>query len=378
MKKILITGGAGFIGSNLCLKLVEKNYEVTVIDSLSEQIHGSNPLINSALYNSVKDKIVFIYDTILNSESLEKAIGDNEIIVHLAAETGTGQSMYDIHNYVNVNSTGTALLLDILANKKNSVKKLIVSSSRALYGEGKYLNSKNEAVYPLARLDKNMEKGIFDLIDLETNQKLKLLATDELSKIHPSSVYGITKQNQEDLIMTVCPTIGISSVALRYQNVYGAGQSLKNPYTGILSIFSNLIRQYKPINIFEDGLESRDFVYIDDVVDATILAIENEKSNNQIFNVGTGRANTVIEVAQTLIKNYSITVDLNITGNYRLGDIRHNFADITKIKSMLGFMPKVSFETGIDKFTKWVLSQEVEQDLYEKSLMELKSKGLLK
>lgn len=378
MKKILITGGAGFIGSNLCLKLVEKNYEVTVIDSLSEQIHGSNPLINSALYNSVKDKIVFIYDTILNPESIEKAIGDNEIIVHLAAETGTGQSMYDIHNYVNVNSTGTALLLDILANKKNSVKKLIVSSSRALYGEGKYLNSKNEAVYPLARLDTNMEKGIFDLIDLETNQKLKLLATDELSKIHPSSVYGITKQNQEDLIMTVCPTIGISSVALRYQNVYGAGQSLKNPYTGILSIFSNLIRQYKPINIFEDGLESRDFVYIDDVVDATILAIENEKSNNQIFNVGTGRANTVIEVAQTLIKNYSITVDLNITGNYRLGDIRHNFADITKIKSMLGFMPKVSFETGIDKFTKWVLSQEVEQDLYEKSLMELKSKGLLK
>ena len=378
MKKILITGGAGFIGSNLCLKLVEKNYEVTVIDSLSEQIHGSNPLINSALYNSVKDKIVFIYDTILNSESLEKAIGDNEIIVHLAAETGTGQSMYDIHNYVNVNSTGTALLLDILANKKNSVKKLIVSSSRALYGEGKYLNSKNEAVYPLARLDKNMEKGIFDLIDLETNQKLKLLATDELSKIHPSSVYGITKQNQEDLIMTVCPTIGISPVALRYQNVYGAGQSLKNPYTGILSIFSNLIRQYKPINIFEDGLESRDFVYIDDVVDATILAIENEKSNNQIFNVGTGRANTVIEVAQTLIKNYSITVDLNITGNYRLGDIRHNFADITKIKSMLGFIPKVSFETGIDKFAKWVLSQEVEQDLYEKSLMELKSKGLLK
>jgi dTDP-L-rhamnose 4-epimerase len=378
MKKILITGGAGFIGSNLCLKLVEKNYEVTVIDSLSEQIHGSNPLINSALYNSVKDKIVFIYDTILNPESIEKAIGDNEIIVHLAAETGTGQSMYDIHNYVNVNSTGTALLLDILANKKNSVKKLIVSSSRALYGEGKYLNSKNEAVYPLARLDTNMEKGIFDPIDLETNQKLKLVATDELSKIHPSSVYGITKQNQEDLIMTVCPTIGISPVALRYQNVYGAGQSLKNPYTGILSIFSNLIRQYKPINIFEDGLESRDFVYIDDVVDATILAIENEKSNNQIFNVGTGRANTVIEVAQTLIKNYSITVDLNITGNYRLGDIRHNFADITKIKSMLGFMPKVSFETGIDKFTKWVLSQEVEQDLYEKSLMELKSKGLLK
>jgi dTDP-L-rhamnose 4-epimerase len=378
MKKILITGGAGFIGSNLCLKLVEKNYEVTVIDSLSEQIHGSNPLINSALYNSVKDKIVFIYDTILNPESIEKAIGDNEIIVHLAAETGTGQSMYDIHNYVNVNSTGTALLLDILANKKNSVKKLIVSSSRALYGEGKYLNSKNEAVYPLARLDTNMEKGIFDPIDLETNQKLKLVATDELSKIHPSSVYGITKQNQEDLIMTVCPTIGISPVALRYQNVYGAGQSLKNPYTGILSIFSNLIRQYKPINIFEDGLESRDFVYIDDVVDATILAIENEKSNNQIFNVGTGRANTVIEVAQTLIKNYLITVDLNITGNYRLGDIRHNFADITKIKSMLGFMPKVSFETGIDKFTKWVLSQEVEQDLYEKSLMELKSKGLLK
>lgn len=179
------------------------------------------------------------------------------------------------------------------------------------------------------------------------SSELELVATDEESKIHPSSVYGITKQNQEQMVLTVCSSMGIAGVAFRYQNVYGPGQSLKNPYTGILSIFSTQIKNGNKINIFEDGKESRDFVYIDDVVEATILGLEKEEANNQVFNVGTGIATSVITVADQLVKNYNIDVPITISGNYRLGDIRHNYADLTKIKKYLGFEPKVSFEEGI-------------------------------
>lgn len=378
MKKVLITGGAGFIGSNLISKLVEKNYTITVIDSLSEQIHGQDPLNHSPLYISIKDKINFIYDTILNRKSLENAIGDNEIILHLAAETGTGQSMYNIHNYVDVNSNGTALLLDILANTKTKVHKMVVASSRAIYGEGRYLNQKGEFVFPKSRSESNLKKGKFDLLDFDDETPLRLLSTTEDSNIHPTSVYGITKQTQEDLVMTVCPTIGISPVALRYQNVYGVGQSLKNPYTGILSIFSTLIRENKEINIFEDGEESRDFIYIEDVVDATISAIESDKANNQVFNVGTGVPTKVIDVAKQLLNNYNIDVPVKISGNYRVGDIRHNFADITKIANLLNFNPQYNFETGLKKMTDWVINQPIEMSLYQKSIEEMRQKGLLK
>ena len=178
--------------------------------------------------------------------------------------------------------------------------------------------------------------------------------------------------------MTVCPTIGIAPVAFRYQNVYGAGQSLSNPYTGILSIFSTQIRNGNGIKIFEDGKETRDFVYIDDVVDATIRGLEMEDANGEIFNVGTGEATDVLTVANTLINAYGIDVPVTVTGNFRLGDIRHNFADLTKINSKLGFVPQVSFEQGIKKFTDWVLQQEVQEDNLEKSLEEMKKKGLYK
>lgn len=178
--------------------------------------------------------------------------------------------------------------------------------------------------------------------------------------------------------MTVCPTIGIAPVAFRYQNVYGPGQSLKNPYTGILSIFSTQIKNGNGINIFEDGKETRDFVYIDDVVDATILGIEKEEANNEVFNVGTGVATDVISVATNLIKNYGVDVPVAVSGNYRLGDIRHNYADLTKINSKLGFTPKYSFEDGLKEFTNWVNTQEVEKDNYQKSIDEMKAKGLYK
>lgn len=374
--KILITGGAGFIGSNLALALIERGHTITVLDNLSPQIHGNDPK-QSQLYLSIKDKVNFIEGCVTETKSWEESIQDNEVIVHLAAETGTGQSMYDIEKYSTVNIHGTSLLLDYLTNKKNEVKKLVVASSRAIYGEGKYLHSKLGAVYPKQRLETEMLLKKFDptLSDFEP---LTLVGTDENSQIHPTSFYGLTKQFQEQMVMTMCPTINISPVAFRYQNVYGPGQSLSNPYTGILSIFSTQIRNNSNINIFEDGLESRDFVYISDVVNATILGIEKEAANNEVFNVGTGIAINVQTVADKLIENYQSKVKTNVTGQFRIGDIRHNYADLNKIKEKLGFTPKISFDEGMKSFVKWVLDQEIEDNLYNKAITEMAEKGLLK
>ena len=377
MKNILITGGAGFIGSNLALKLISKGYTVTVLDNLSPQIHGDNPKETSPLFLSIKDKVKFIEGTVTNIEDWKKALEGQDVIVHYAAETGTGQSMYEVQKYIDVNITGTSLMLELLVNGDYNVKKVVVASSRSIYGEGKYMSKELGAVYPKHRVAEDMDKGDFEP-NYSNSSSLTLVATDEDSKIHPSSVYGITKQNQEQMVLTVCPTIGIAGVAFRYQNVYGPGQSLKNPYTGILSIFSTQIKNGNGINIFEDGKESRDFVYIDDVVDATILGIEKEEANNQVFNVGTGVATDVITVANSLCKNYGVEVPITISGNYRLGDIRHNFADLTKISSTLGFEPKFSFEQGLQQFTDWVNTQEVQEDKYQKSIDEMKAKGLYK
>lgn len=377
MKNILITGGAGFIGSNLALKLLHKGYFITVLDNLSTQIHGENPEKTSPLYNSIKDKVNFIKGDVTVIEDWKKAINNQDAIIHFAAETGTGQSMYEVEKYVKVNVQGTALMLDFLVNNKTNVNKVIVASSRSIYGEGKYLSKTLGDVYPKHRKELDMEKGDFD-VKYPNTDVLELVATDEESKIHPSSVYGITKQNQEQMVMTVCPTVGIAPVAFRYQNVYGPGQSLSNPYTGILSIFSTQIKNGNGINIFEDGNESRDFVFIDDIVDATILGLEKEEANGEVFNVGTGVATDVITVAKTLIASYGIDVSISITGNYRIGDIRHNYACLKKIEKALGFTPKIDFERGISNFTSWVDMQEVKEDNYEKSIAEMKKKGMYK
>jgi len=378
MNKVLITCGAGFIGSNLALQLLQKGYTVTVLDNLSEQIHGSKPEENSPLYNSIKGKVNFIKGTVTSREDWQKVIANNEVIIHLAAETGTGQSMYQVSHYIDTNIGGTAIMLDILANNKTNVQKVVIASSRAIYGEGKYLSAELGAVYPPHRKAADMDNGMFEVTYPGASTPLQLVATDEDSTIHPSSVYGITKQNQEQMVMLVCKSIGIAGVAFRYQNVYGPGQSLSNPYTGILSIFSTLIKNKKPINIFEDGKESRDFVYIDDVVAATALGIEKQEADGEIFNVGSGTPVSVMEVAQQLVKHYGIDVPLQVTGNYRLGDIRHNYADTNKIERLLGFKPSVSFAEGIKKFTDWVNNQTITESKYDQSVQEMKAKGLMK
>lgn len=380
LKNILITGGAGFIGSNLSLKLLEKGYNVTILDNLHPQIHGENPEKTSPLYQSIKDKVHFIKGDVINKCDWQNALQSQHIIVHLAAETGTGQSMYEIERYTQVNVNGTAILLDYLTNEKNNIEKVVVASSRAVYGEGKYFSDKmKQYFYPKTRVNEDLDNGIFEPRNpLDKNEFLQAVATDENSLIQPTSIYGLTKYHQEQALMICCKSLNIPCVAFRYQNVYGPGQSLTNPYTGILSIFSTRIKQQKFINIFEDGEESRDFVFIDDVINATILGIEDTTKENAIYNIGTGKATSVLEVAELLMKNYGIEIPLDISGQYRKGDIRHNFADITYINERLGFAPKIDFATGIQLFCKWVNDQSVLEDQYENSMNEMKAKGLMK
>lgn len=376
MANVLITGGAGFIGSNLALRLTDRGHSVRVLDTLSPQIHGPVPL-ESPLFLSIRDKVDFIQGDVTSAADLRKALASQTAIVHLAAETGTGQSMYQIEKYMRVNVGGTAILLDLLANEPHAVSRVVVASSRSIYGEGKYSSPTFGEVYPGHRSADDMMKGDF-AVKYKGSADLTPMPTDEESKIHPSSVYGISKQTQEQLVMTVCPSIGIESVALRYQNVFGPGQSLSNPYTGILSIFSNLIMHGRPINVFEDGQESRDFVFIGDAVSATVAALENASAAGEIFNVGTGVPTDVMTVAKLLMKTLNGTSEIVISGNFRAGDIRHNYASLNKVEKLLGFTPSVSFEQGLDKFCAWVRTMALVESKYDASLKEMKDRGLLK
>lgn len=377
MARVLITGGAGFIGSALSARFVRGGYDVTVLDSLSEQIHGPRPQTTSSLFQSLADEVRFVRGDVTRAEDLRDALTGASIVVHLAAETGTGQSMYEIDRYTTVNVGGTSKLLDILANEQHDVTRMLVASSRSIYGEGAYRNPAGEVVYPGHRNAAALDKGDFD-VHVAPGDNLSVIPTDESATLHPSSVYGITKQMQEALVMTVCSAIGMEAVALRYQNVYGPGQSLRNPYTGILSIFSTLIREGKSINVFEDGEESRDFVYIADVVEATYRAATVPGATGHVLNVGSGVRTSVTQVVEGLIREFGVDVPVRVSGNYRLGDIRHNFADLTKMRHLLGEWELTTFDRGLSEFVRWVMTQEVSADGYERSLREMADRNLLK
>lgn len=376
-QRILVTGGAGFIGSRLSLALLARGHGVRVLDSLSPQIHGADPL-QSTLYRSIAGKLDFRRGDVTRRDDLESALAGIDTVIHLAAETGTGQSMYAIRHYTDVNIGGTALLLDLIANGGFPVKRLVVASSRAVVGEGKYHCPEHGVCCPDARADADMAAGRFEPRCPVCGTDLGMLPTDEDSALRPSSVYGVTKLTQEQMVLTVGKALGISAIAYRYQNVYGPGQSLSNPYTGILSIFSTRIRNGSPINIFEDGRESRDFVYIDDVVAATVLGIEFPQPINQVFNVGSGIATDVLTVAHTLRQLLGGSSEISVSGQYRAGDIRHNVADLARISRVLGYRPAVPFAEGLGRFAAWVRGEAMPQDRYEDSLAELQAKGLLK
>jgi dTDP-L-rhamnose 4-epimerase len=372
--KVLITGGAGFIGQNLAKHLLAEGNKVRILDNFSPQIHGDKQILPQFLAENTE----LIVGDVRDRELFSNALRDQEVVVHLAAETGTGQSMYRVEHYEDVNLKGTAILCDYLMNSKSSrVQKVIVASSRAIYGEGKYCCPEHGMVYPSMRSVSSLKKRVYEPLCPICKTEVTVLATDEQSKTEPSSFYGLTKLMQEKMILLFAEVLGISAYALRYQNVYGPGQSLNNPYTGILAIFSNQARDNLPIYIFEDGLESRDFVHIDDVIQATCDCITHQPHLVEAFNVGSGERISVNQVVQYIKEYFGSSSEVQITGQFREGDIRHNFADISKIRSMLQFNPTWTFQHGIGDFLKWVDTQDSNTNMYEKSLLELKERGLL-
>lgn len=381
MTKLLITGGAGFIGNAIIDYLTQtKAFEIVVLDCFSKQIHGEH-FEASYLFKNIQNKAKIIHGDVRNKEDLKKALEGVDYVIHLAAETGTGQSMYEITRYTDVNLMGTANLLDLIVNEKIPVKKIILASSRSVYGEGLYQCKTHGNVVPSFRDVSDMASGDFSNKCPICHGHVDLLATHEASPITPISYYAYTKYAQEKMLETMCPMMGVEYTIFRYQNVYGPGQSLNNPYTGILSIFSKLLLADKPINIFEDGLESRDFVHVSDIAIATCSALTNEKTNAQIINVGTGESISVIEVAETMKRLYGSNSVIKVTGDFRKGDIRHNRADITRLKTLCEVQPQYKFEQGIQEFTKWASNELKDEDLvndekrYQASLDELLKTG---
>lgn len=371
---VLITGGAGFIGSRLARQLVTQGARVTVVDNLSEQIHGAGADFSAELQALARCVRGDIGDRAL----METLVDGQEVIVHLAAETGTGQSMYAVEHYAQVNLQGTALLLDILVNRRPAaLRKLIVASSRAVYGEGQYRCEEHGTVYPAARTAAAMSRGEFEPTCPHCGRIVTVEATAEATPFGPSSFYGLTKQVQEQMVLMFASALGIDGFALRYQNVYGPGQSLSNPYTGILAVFSNLVRQGKGLNIFEDGQESRDFVYVDDVVDATAACARPDVHGIRALNVGSGVRTTVLEVAHAIIEHFRADVPVQVSGAFRVGDIRHNVADIGAITALTGFQPRWNFRDGLHQFLRWAEGHEASDAGYERSLKELAERGLM-
>jgi dTDP-L-rhamnose 4-epimerase len=371
---VLITGGAGFIGTHLSRTLLERGHSITVLDNFSPQIHGRITELPTDLRNSVR----LVRGDVRDASIWASTVPGHGAIVNLAAETGTGQSMYEITKYEQVNVAGTSLLYDLLAsNPSHGVERIVVASSRAVYGEGAYNCEEHGLVYPSPRSSAEKVKGFYDPVCELCGSACKPVPTRENAPFHPLSFYGLTKQVQEQMTLLFAQTMGIPSIALRYQNVYGPGQSLKNPYTGILAIFSNQARANEPIYIFEDGKESRDFVYITDVVDATCRAVEIPFEGAGVLNVGTGTPVSVSQVVDEIVNYFRSESNVSISGSFREGDIRHACADITRLRNVLDFVPACEFTVGIRKFLAWALSQDLQPSAYELSLAEMRQRGLL-
>ena len=381
MEKVLITGGSGFIGNAIVEKMKNK-YEIVVLDNFSPQIHGDN-YENSYLYQNIKNKCKIIKGDVRNYEDLKVALEGVDYIIHLAAETGTGQSMYEINRYTDVNIKGTSNLLEVILKNKLPIKKIILSSSRSVYGEGMYFCEEDGIVVPKSREIDDMKSKDFEVKCPICGGAVELRNTTEECPLTPISFYAYTKLAQEKMLEVMCPTMNIPYTIFRYQNVYGAGQSLNNPYTGILSIFSKLLLKNKRLNIFEDGKESRDFVHVSDVAAITSNALDNIASNYQHINVGSGEKISVIQIAETLKRLYGSDSKIIISGDFRKGDIRHNVADGDRAKELCGFKPEYTFESGMQEFTAWVNKQNKENnfnssdDLFEDSINEMKETGML-
>jgi dTDP-L-rhamnose 4-epimerase len=375
MHRVLVTGAAGFIGTHLVQELLGRGLHIRALDNLSQQIHGAD-----GSFPAWRDhpQVEVMHASVTDPDIWEAALADVDGVVHLAAETGTGQSMYQIAHYNAVNTQATATMMEAIVGH-GAIRRLVLSSSRSIYGEGAYYcgSCGLEPVYPSPRTAAALRHGEWDQPCPLCGAAMQVCPTTEDAPARPSSVYAATKLAQEDLVRIVAGANDIPAAILRFQNVYGEGQSLNNPYTGILSIFSTRIRRGLDLPIFEDGMETRDFVHVSDVIAAIVAALLAPPDVSGTINVGSGVATSILTVAAELNRAFNGTSATRVTGEYRLGDIRHNVADLQRLETILNVHPAVDLREGLGRFARWVEAQPLPDDLLGKANDELRARKLM-
>lgn len=369
--RILLTGGAGFIGSHIADRFLAEGWHVRALDSLDPQVHGGGKRRPEYL----DPRVELIVGDVTDRELVKQAIEGVDVLSHHAANVGVGQSMYEIERYSRTNALGAGVVLDVVANEKHNIKKLMVASSMSIYGEGLYrsktLGDITNAVRPIERLRAHQ----WEVPDPVTGEDLEPLPTPETKPIEPSSVYAIHKRDHEELFRVVGRAYGIPTVAFRYFNVYGTRQALSNPYTGVVAIFCSRLLNDKAPLVFEDGRQRRDFVSVLDVAEANFQSALSEKADGEVFNVGSGRSVDVIEIAEIVANALGKSISPEITGKFREGDIRHCFADISKIRTKLGWEPTRNLSDEMPELANWVKTQQA-VDAVEEAKKVLESRGL--
>jgi dTDP-L-rhamnose 4-epimerase len=366
--RILITGGAGFIGSHLADDLITRGHLVRALDVLSAQVHGDACSRPDYLHRDVE----LLRGDVRDPVAVRSALRDVDVVFHLAAAVGVGQSMYEIAHYTATNNLGTAVLLEEIIRRP--VQRLIVASSMSIYGEGLYARTNGQLADGVERSLEQLAVGDWNPRD-EDGEPLTPVATPETKRPSLSSVYALSKYDQERMCLMIGRAYDIPTVALRFFNVFGTRQALSNPYTGVLAIFAARLLNHHPPLIFEDGLQRRDFVSVADVVQACRLALEVPDAAGQVFNVGSGRAYTVVDVARMLQARLGLRIDADVCGKYRAGDIRHCFADITRARTVLGYEPRVLLEDGLGELATWLREQTADDRVADAS-RELAMRGL--
>jgi dTDP-L-rhamnose 4-epimerase len=366
--KTLVTGGAGFIGSHLVRELMKRGDEVVVLDSLEEQVHGGQ-------MPDLPEGVRFVEGSVGDAEPSEDALAGVDRVVHLAAAVGVGQSMYEIGRYVEVNTAATARFLEQLVNRSDRPSRLVVASSMSIYGEGEYECGQHGRVAPLPRPEAQLLAREWECLCPTCGVPLAPRGTSESKPLIPTSVYAVTKRDHEELCLVVGAAYQIPTVALRFFNVYGPGQALSNPYTGVAAIFASRLLNGRAPVIFEDGEQSRDFVHVSDIVRGILLALESEEAVGHAVNLGTGRPTTVRQVAETLSNGLGVDLAPEVVAKYRAGDIRHCYADPQRAREVLGFEAAMSLEDGFQDLLAWLTNQEA-VDRIDAPTDELAQRGL--
>lgn len=375
IENVLVTGGCGFIGSHTVDLLVEKGYNVTVLDNLEPQVHGAQAK-KPAYFNK---SATFVQGDVRNHKIMKEVIVDVDAIIHLAAMVGVGQSMYDIERYIDSNTKGSAAMLDLVVNEKNKVKKLVVASSMSIYGEGKYYCEKCRVnIFPGLRSEEALKKHKWEQLCPTCGSPLVPKPTEEEKVLMPTSIYAMAKRHQEEMFLLIGKAYGIPSVALRYFNAYGSRQALSNPYTGCAAIFTSRILNNRPPYIFEDGDQTRDFVHVKDVARANVSALECASANYEAINVGTGQPITIKGLAEKLTKLYGKRLKPLVSYEYRKGDIRHCFADVGKACKLLNFTASTKMAEGLRELSGWAKTDNWgSAESFDRAFKELKRKHLV-